>query len=226
MLNCASAQMRKCASRSERQGTIDDAHANWQSATSGAQQSGASSETGLSRTAVSVATPSRALRRFAPSFVWAIATVLTTSACTTPPQAPLRLAERVDLPCVLGDWYIVATIPNWFEKGMIAPIDSFSLRADGDIQENFESQWHSFASTRRHYTGKISILPSIVVNGILAALLLCTLLFMPRWVGLHFLVLPPSSQDTRGMWVMLFLVGAGLGKWFRWSRWRRSQDFV
>ena len=82
------------------------------------------------------------------------------SGCTTTSQPPLQLAQRVDMPCVLGRWYIVATIPNWFEKGMIAPVDAFTLREDGDIQEDFETQWHSFASPRRHYVGRISIRPN------------------------------------------------------------------
>ena len=96
----------------------------------------------------------------------------------------------------------------------------FLIRSTSEAKEGGrDPYWISFG-------GPVGLIFSIVVNGILGALLLCTLFFIPRWVGLHFLVLPPSSQDTRGMWVMLFLVGAGLGKWFRWLRWRRNQDFV
>ncbi len=75
------------------------------------------------------------------------------------------------------------------------------------------------------FGGPLGLIFSIVINAILGVLLLSILLFVPRWIALHFLVLPTESNDTRGMWGMLFLVGAGLGKWFRWLRWRRDRDF-
>jgi len=50
-----------------------------------------------------------------------------------------------------GRWYIVATIPNWFERGMVAPVDNFSPRPDGDIQEDFCGQRSSFASPQKHF---------------------------------------------------------------------------
>jgi apolipoprotein D and lipocalin family protein len=65
-------------------------------------------------------------------------------------QSELPLAH-VDLPRMYGDWYIVATIPNWFERGMVAPRDSFSPRADRDIQEDFYVRHGSFGAPERHY---------------------------------------------------------------------------
>jgi apolipoprotein D and lipocalin family protein len=68
--------------------------------------------------------------------------------CASQPELPLA---HVDMPRMYGTWYIVATIPNWFEKGMVAPRDSFSRRPDGDIQEDFYLRRGSFAGPEKHY---------------------------------------------------------------------------
>jgi apolipoprotein D and lipocalin family protein len=56
--------------------------------------------------------------------------------CLDSPNPP-PLAADVNLDAMLGGWYIVATIPNHFEKGMVAPYDVYARRPDGDIQEEF-----------------------------------------------------------------------------------------
>ena len=68
--------------------------------------------------------------------------------CASHPELPLA---QVDLPRMYGRWYIVATIPNWFEKGMVAPTDSFSPRPDGDIQEDFYLRRGSFGAPEKHF---------------------------------------------------------------------------
>ena len=49
----------------------------------------------------------------------------------------LPLADNVDLERIYGGWYLVATIPNGFERGLVQPYDVYSRRADGDIREDF-----------------------------------------------------------------------------------------
>lgn len=39
---------------------------------------------------------------------------------------PVPLA-RVELPKMMGDWYLLATMPNFFEKGMVAGHDVYTL---------------------------------------------------------------------------------------------------
>jgi apolipoprotein D and lipocalin family protein len=68
--------------------------------------------------------------------------------CASPPDLPLA---HVDLARMYGRWYIVATIPNWFEQGMVAPMDSFSARPDGDIQEDFYLRRGSFEAPEQHF---------------------------------------------------------------------------
>jgi apolipoprotein D and lipocalin family protein len=72
---------------------------------------------------------------------------------------PIPLAAHVDLDAMQGGWYIVATIPNHFEKGMVAPYDVYSLRANGDIQEDFSLRSGGFAAKLRHFTVRDTIIP-------------------------------------------------------------------
>jgi apolipoprotein D and lipocalin family protein len=72
---------------------------------------------------------------------------------------PIPLAPHVDLEAMQGGWYIVATIPNHFEKGIVAPFDVYSLRANGDIQEDFYPRRGGFDAKVRHYTVRDTIVP-------------------------------------------------------------------
>ena len=65
---------------------------------------------------------------------------------TPPPQPP------IDMQKVYGGWYMIATIPNSFEKGMVAPHDAYSRRPDGDLQEDFTFRPGGFAAPEKHYT--------------------------------------------------------------------------
>lgn len=51
-----------------------------------------------------------------------------------------------------GGWHIVATIPNGFERGMVAPYDVYSRRPDGDIREDFYLARGGFGAPRKHFT--------------------------------------------------------------------------
>jgi apolipoprotein D and lipocalin family protein len=72
---------------------------------------------------------------------------------------PLPLASHVDLEAMQGGWYIVATIPNDFERGMVAPYDVYTRRANGDIQEDFYPRRGGFDAKLRHYTVRDTIVP-------------------------------------------------------------------
>jgi apolipoprotein D and lipocalin family protein len=64
--------------------------------------------------------------------------------------APPPLAT-VDLERMYGGWYIVATIPNGFERGLVAPYDVYSKRPDGDIREDFYTRRGGFGAPLKHY---------------------------------------------------------------------------
>jgi len=61
----------------------------------------------------------------------------------------LPLAQ-VDMSRMYGGWYIVATLPNSFEKGMVGPYDVYSARPDGDVEEDFYFRQGSFDAKVSH----------------------------------------------------------------------------
>jgi apolipoprotein D and lipocalin family protein len=72
--------------------------------------------------------------------------------------APIPLA-KVDIDRMYGGWYIIATIPNGFEKGIVAPYDVYSRRADGDIQEDFYFLRGGFDAPKKHFVVHDWVLP-------------------------------------------------------------------
>jgi len=78
-------------------------------------------------------------------------------ACAASP--PIPVASHVDLEAMQGGWYIVATIPNRFEKRMVAPFDVYTRRSEGEIQENFYLRRGDFAAKVQHFTVKDTVVP-------------------------------------------------------------------
>ena len=56
---------------------------------------------------------------------------------TTPTQPPLQPVAKVDLQRFMGDWYVIAHIPTFIEKGAYNAIESYQLQADGTIATTF-----------------------------------------------------------------------------------------
>jgi apolipoprotein D and lipocalin family protein len=63
---------------------------------------------------------------------------------------PIALAQ-VDMNRMYGGWYLIATMKNGFEKGMVQPYDVYSKRPDGTIREDFYVRRGSFAAKRDHF---------------------------------------------------------------------------
>jgi apolipoprotein D and lipocalin family protein len=59
---------------------------------------------------------------------------------------PLQTVPHVDLPRYMGDWYVIANIPYFAEKGCFDSIESYALRTDGDIDNWFTCRKSSFAA--------------------------------------------------------------------------------
>jgi apolipoprotein D and lipocalin family protein len=47
---------------------------------------------------------------------------------------PLEVVESVDLERYLGQWYEIASYPQWFQRGCVASMASYSRREDGRIR--------------------------------------------------------------------------------------------
>ncbi|MBN1326691.1 MAG: lipocalin family protein [Candidatus Cloacimonetes bacterium] len=45
----------------------------------------------------------------------------------------MQTVDYVDLNRFMGDWYVIAIIPNFVEKDAVNGIESYSLREDGDV---------------------------------------------------------------------------------------------
>ena len=64
---------------------------------------------------------------------------LVAGCASTPSDKPpaLALAPHVDLPRFMGDWYVIANIPTFLEKGAHNAKDHYELAADGTIPTTF-----------------------------------------------------------------------------------------
>jgi apolipoprotein D and lipocalin family protein len=82
--------------------------------------------------------------------VGAMALLIGLNGCASGKALPL--ADSVDLNRILGGWYLIATIPNGFEEGMVQPYDVYSRREDGDIREDFYVRKGSVDAPQKHYT--------------------------------------------------------------------------
>ena len=56
----------------------------------------------------------------------------------------MQTVPHVDLPRYMGDWYVIANIPYFAEKGCFDSIESYALRPDGRIDNWFQCRKNSF----------------------------------------------------------------------------------
>jgi apolipoprotein D and lipocalin family protein len=66
-------------------------------------------------------------------------------------QQPLATVDYVDLERFMGDWYVIADIPTFLEKGAHNSVESYELRDDGTIQTTFVMRKDGFDGKRKEY---------------------------------------------------------------------------
>lgn len=73
--------------------------------------------------------------------------------CATAPEnlPPLALVPHVDLPRFMGDWYVIANIPTFLEKGAHNAKDSYRLEPDGTIATTFSFNADAADGPAKHY---------------------------------------------------------------------------
>ena len=59
-------------------------------------------------------------------------------------QQPMPPVAQVDLNRFMGDWYVIATIPTYFEREAYNAVESYAQRPDGKIQTTFRYRKGSF----------------------------------------------------------------------------------
>ena len=88
----------------------------------------------------------------------------TLAACATAPfdpMPPLVLAPRVDLPRFMGDWYVIANIPTFLEKGAHNAKDHYELLPDGTIATTFTFNADAPNGPRKHYESRGYVLDPV-----------------------------------------------------------------
>ena len=76
---------------------------------------------------------------------------LTLLAACTSAKSPLPLAGKVDLQKFMGDWYVIANIPTFIEKGAHNAVESYRLQPDGSIATTFTFHADDFHGPMKRY---------------------------------------------------------------------------
>lgn len=72
--------------------------------------------------------------------------------CAAASRPPIRTVAKVDLARFMGDWYVIANIPTFLEKGAHNAVESYRLDADGTVATTFTFRSGSFDGERKRYT--------------------------------------------------------------------------
>ncbi len=91
------------------------------------------------------------MNRWIPRLALAGAALLALSACRSTPMKPVTLAPQVDLARFMGDWYVIANIPTFFEKGAHNALESYRLEPDGTIATTFTFRQDGFDGPPKRY---------------------------------------------------------------------------
>lgn len=71
--------------------------------------------------------------------------------CTSPLKPAIPLVSKVELDRFMGDWYVIANIPTFIEKGAHNAVESYRLNPDGTIATTFTFRADSFVGPlKRH----------------------------------------------------------------------------
>ena len=65
---------------------------------------------------------------------------------------PMRTVDYVDIERFMGDWYVIANIPTFIEKGAHNALESYQLDADGTISTTFTFRDGAFDGEAKVYT--------------------------------------------------------------------------
>ena len=65
--------------------------------------------------------------------------------------AKLETVEYVDLQKFMGDWYVIANIPTFIEKGAVNAIESYRLDSKGRIKTTFTFRKDSVSGPEKKY---------------------------------------------------------------------------
>lgn len=85
--------------------------------------------------------------------VTAILLALTLGACAA--SGPeMKTVDYVDIDRFMGDWYVIANIPTFLEKGAHNAVENYALNDDGSIQTTFTFRKDGFDGEKKQYNPK------------------------------------------------------------------------
>lgn len=79
------------------------------------------------------------------------ALVGTLAGCQSNPATPMPTVAQVDLPRFMGDWYVIANIPTFIERGAHNAVESYRIDADGSIATTFRFRADGFDGAEKAY---------------------------------------------------------------------------
>src|ERR1700760_367363 len=101
------------------------------------------------------------MTRYTPAFL--ILALLFLSGCSSMKQ-PLTPVPHVDLPRYMGDWYVIANIPYFAEKGCFDSIESYAARPDGNIDNWFTCRKGSFEAPMKRKASALATVKDTETN--------------------------------------------------------------
>lgn len=87
------------------------------------------------------------MRRF--EVIAMLLSALPLAGCQTP--EPLHTMPQIDLQRFMGDWYVIANIPSFIERGAHNAVESYRLADDGRVLTDFTFNKGAFDGPRKHY---------------------------------------------------------------------------
>ena len=66
-------------------------------------------------------------------------------------KPPLKTVDYVDLERFMGDWYVIANIPTFIEKGAHNAVESYRLDDDGTVATTFSFRKDAFDGPEKRY---------------------------------------------------------------------------
>ena len=82
----------------------------------------------------------------------ATAALLLLQSCSTMDKPMMKTVDHVDLERFMGDWYVVANIPTFIERGAHNALESYRLLDDGRIATTFSFNDGDFNGPRKTFT--------------------------------------------------------------------------
>jgi apolipoprotein D and lipocalin family protein len=81
-------------------------------------------------------------------------------------KQPLRPVPHVDLPRYMGNWYVIANIPNFAEKNCVDSIESYALRSDGNIDNWFSCRDKTFDAPLKRKATALAVVDDKTSNAV------------------------------------------------------------